>query len=84
MSVYSEKLSSISEYGENSSTRTSLTGLSMFSGNYLQSPSGGSLSTLTSISTRSYKPNGLAGDGKSSENSMNFARKYVFLWHYLV
>jgi len=69
MSVYSEKLSSISEYGENSSTRTSLTGLSMFSGNYLQSPSGGSLSTLTSISTRSYKPNGLAGDGKSSENS---------------
>ena len=71
MSVYSEKLSSISEYGERHSTRTSLTGLSMFSGTYSQSPSGGSLSTLASVSSsRSYKPNGATKPGESSNQIM--------------
>lgn len=71
MSVYSEKLSSISEYGEgHHSTRTSLTGLSMFSGSYSTSPSGGSLSTLASVSSRSYKPNGSSKPGETSSQIM--------------
>ncbi|XP_066923673.1 myogenesis-regulating glycosidase-like [Clytia hemisphaerica] len=72
MSAYpgnNDKLSSISEYGDYS-TRTSLTGLSMFSGSpYSQSPSGGSLSTLASVSTRSYQPNGSSQSSASGGNN---------------
>lgn len=65
----SDRLSSISEYGEHSN-RTSVTGLSMFGG-YPQSPSNtGSISTLASTSThRSYKSNGYPSEKRSADNS---------------
>ena len=63
-----ERMSSISEYEEHSN-RTSITGLSFYTG-YSQSPSSGSLSTIASTSTRSaYKPNGVSNGGKKSSDT---------------
>lgn len=69
----SDRLSSISEYGEHSN-RTSVTGLSMYTGysqSVSQSPStSGSMSTLASTSSRSYRSNGHAsGERRSTDHS---------------
>lgn len=73
--MLAEKLSSISEYDENS-TRTSLTGLSSYTGYTVhnRSPSGDSLNTISSTitnNTNKYSRNGLPGDRKiATENAL--------------
>ena len=74
-----DKLASISEYGDCSTTATSLAGLSYLSG-YTRSPSGDSLNTVhSSVTARSYNRNGMSADRNSvaastTENTFDNAR----------